>query len=621
LVVTAKGITDSGTVKVAGDTTLTATTFSVVLDSLNNDFNKVSVVSANNVTLRDADDINLGGMTLTGNLGVTANGAVTNTGVLDIDGTTAITATGFNVTLNQANVLTGAVSATAADLTVNNTIDTVLGASTLTGALDVTSKGHVTQTGLLDVDGITKVTIDTTLAQDVLLGTTFANDLTGAVTIATASGGTVRDIALRNVSTSASLASIPTSGSVRDLTVVFNNASVVLPNTNISRDLVVTSGTGDITDAADVVVGRYTTLTAPTTKDIVLNGVANQFTDKVSIVSANNATINDINGIILGTSTVSGDLTLTANGAITDDIGAAITITGKTNLTAGVANNITLDNATNDFVGAVGVVSGLNVQLVDKNAILLGDVTTAGSLNVSAQGNITQTAPADNVVVGTTTTLNSGASGDIILANTTNDFTGNVTLTAAGGAINVQDINSLIVAALQSGTDKGVRLVAGTQLTLPNVNINTGTADLELRSQNGTLVVPVGKAYAGANVILEGDNGLTINGSVTSTADTKLIASDIATGTISQGGGGLLDVGGTLYTTSGAGTVLTNASNNIGNLQATNSTLGNITFTSKGDAINNLLTIHGATNTAVGGNITLTNNSINPGTLATANAR
>jgi Repeats of unknown function (DUF5649) len=198
---------------------------SVSANAVGSDFQGAVKATAKNVTLRDSGAINLGAMTLTGTLGVTAGGAVTNTGILDIDGTTKVTATGFNVTLNQANVLTGAVSATAADLTVNNTTDTVLGASTLTGNLAVTSKGNVSQTGgILDVDGTTNVTIDTTTNQDILLNTQ-ANDLTGAVTFAVTNFGTVRDIGLRNVSATASIAGLPTT-SIRDLTITHNNNSV-----------------------------------------------------------------------------------------------------------------------------------------------------------------------------------------------------------------------------------------------------------------------------------------------------------------------------------------------------------------------------------------------------------
>ena len=44
---------------------------------------------------------------------------------------------------------------------------------------------------------------------------------------------------------------------------------------------------------------------------------ANDFST-VSVVSGNNVTLNDVNALDLGASTISGGLTVTTNGAITD---------------------------------------------------------------------------------------------------------------------------------------------------------------------------------------------------------------------------------------------------------------------------------------------------------------
>ena len=67
---------------------------------------------------------------------------------------------------------------------------------------------------------------------------------------------------------------------------------------------------------------------------------ANDFST-VSIVSGNTVMLNDVNALDLGASTISGGLTVTTNGAITDS--GNLTVVGPTILTAGAANNITLE--------------------------------------------------------------------------------------------------------------------------------------------------------------------------------------------------------------------------------------------------------------------------------------
>ena len=101
---------------------------------------------------------------------------------------------------------------------------------------------------------------------------------------------------------------------------------------------------GPITSSGALIVGGPTTLAAGAANSITLNN-ANDF-NTVSVVSGNNVTLNDVNALDLGASTVSGTLSVTTNGAITDS--GNLTVAGTTTLAAGAANNITLDNA-NDF--------------------------------------------------------------------------------------------------------------------------------------------------------------------------------------------------------------------------------------------------------------------------------
>ena len=53
-------------------------------------------------------------------------------------------------------------------------------------------------------------------------------------------------------------------------------------------------------------------------------------------MSGNTVTLNDVNALDLGASTISGELTVTTNGAITDS--GHLTVAGPTILAAGAAN-------------------------------------------------------------------------------------------------------------------------------------------------------------------------------------------------------------------------------------------------------------------------------------------
>ncbi|MEQ9543691.1 MAG: hypothetical protein RIU46_43480, partial [Deltaproteobacteria bacterium] len=99
--ITANGaITDLENLTVTGGTTLNATGHNITLDSANNNFSTVAA-NGKNVTLNDSNGIILGASTITGTLGVTAGGNITNSGKLTVTGgTTTLEANGNDITLN-----------------------------------------------------------------------------------------------------------------------------------------------------------------------------------------------------------------------------------------------------------------------------------------------------------------------------------------------------------------------------------------------------------------------------------------------------------------------------------------------------------------------------------------
>jgi hypothetical protein len=165
----------------------------------------------------------------------------------------------------------------------------------------------------------------------------------------------------------------------------------------------------------------------------------------VNIVSGNNVTLKDVNGLTVGGAvsgnlvttagggtvfnalTVVGTLSATANGAISQN--GAIHATGTTTLAAGSGNNITLGNPGNNF-STVSVTSGNNVTLVDANEIDLGALTVAGDLSVTAGGDITDSGI---ITVADNATFAAPGGKSVLLGQLGNTFNGSVTFNSTGG--------------------------------------------------------------------------------------------------------------------------------------------------------------------------------------------
>ena len=125
--------------------------------------------------------------------------------------------------------------------------------------------------------------------------------------------------------------------------------------------------------------------------------------------------------MILGASTVSGDFSVTAAGAITDSGNISVDGSSKTaTFAAGNSNDITLDQAGNDFKTLV-ITTGNDVTIVDTDDIALGASTVSGTFKVtSTNGSITNSGALDIEGVATFT-VSDGES--ITLDNGSNDFT------------------------------------------------------------------------------------------------------------------------------------------------------------------------------------------------------
>ncbi len=160
LVLNVPGLTLNNQLRLLDDTLVTGTANGTM------NFNTSIVRDASgsvttNLTMNlstSGNTVSVGSITLEGssNLQLTTDGPIVQTGFLTIPGTTTIAAGSNAITLDRANVLTGAFAATNSgsnNILLNNTIATVLGTNTCGGNFTLTSGNNITQTGVATVSG------------------------------------------------------------------------------------------------------------------------------------------------------------------------------------------------------------------------------------------------------------------------------------------------------------------------------------------------------------------------------------------------------------------------------------------------------------------------------------
>jgi filamentous hemagglutinin family protein len=433
-----------------------------------------------NITVRDTTALDLQAMTLSGDLLATSGGAVTDNGALLIGGSTTISASGQNITLDNANQFTGAVTLTGANVTLNNTVTPLLlGTGSVSGNLAVTSTTAMTQSGatFLTVGGdasfsainallvaqnitlnngnqfagavsLTGANVAVTDAAGLILGATTATgtlaatattgnitqtgalNVTGASTFTGANGVSITLDQSANVLTGI-VSFVASAGNLGNVTLV-DTTAVDLQALTLSGNLSITSG-GPVTDSGVLAIGGTTTVSA--TGQVITLDSANQFTGAVSLTGADVA-VTDAAGLNLGATTVTGIFIGTAtSGNITQS--GAISVTGTSNFIAANGANITLGNSANTFTGAVTFASAgtlSDITLADTTAFQIQDgLNISGNLSLTAAG-ITQGIGVPNAItIGDTTTLN-GGTGAIVLANSGNSYGGAVTVTGGASA-------------------------------------------------------------------------------------------------------------------------------------------------------------------------------------------
>lgn len=364
-------------------------------------------VSAVGNTIINGSINSSGGTNLTGNAGRNAgvinvsSGANVEVGAIASSGTAGLGAnqnggTGAAVTLSSGvgnsithnNISTSGGARTGSGTGGNGGNINVNGNSLLSANTTLTStvgtggvsSGNITFGGTINSRGANRI---------LAINTTAATTLNGAV------GNT---LALTSITTNAGGTTAINGGLVTTTSAQTYNDAVTL---GAATSLTTTNSA--ITFASSVNANGNALTMAAGSGNITATNAANNFAN-VAVTSANNVSLRDANAIQLGTSNVTGTYTLQTAGAVTQT--GALTVGGATNINAGIGNDITLNNAANNF-NSVAIVSGRDVNVTDANAL---------TMNASSVRTLTaQTLSSDLTLAGGITATGTGAGTSINL--------------------------------------------------------------------------------------------------------------------------------------------------------------------------------------------------------------
>ncbi len=389
--------------------------------------------------------VNTGGITTFGGIvgGTTALTSITT----DAPGTTAINGTAITtsaaqtyndaVTLGANDVLTG-VNVTfastingARSLTVNDS-----GTTTFNGAIGATTALTSVTTDAPGITAINGSSINTTAAQTyndaVTLG---ANTTLNGVNVTLAS--TVNGARTLTVNDSGITTFGGVVGGTTALTSVTTDASGI---TAINATAITTTAAQTYNDvvslnANDVLTGVNVTFakTINGAKSLTVNDggqtiLAGQIGQVMPLV---NLTVNTADSLVLPTTTLTSNMSLTTGGAVTQ-VGPAV-IGNNTHIDAG-SNPITLTNGANNFVGVVGSldgtavgIKGTVVSITGSNNINLGQIAaTAGAVTINAGASIYNGLAGVTNITSTTGSMLGGSGG--VVGTSANPVTVNLPL-------------------------------------------------------------------------------------------------------------------------------------------------------------------------------------------------
>ncbi|MGH7164450.1 MAG: OmpA family protein, partial [Nitrospiraceae bacterium] len=403
----------------------------------------------------------------------------TQTGTVTAAGTTTLTAgAGNDITLNNvANNFSTVGITSGNNVILTDATALSLGASTVSGTLNVTTTGALTQSGALAVTGTTTLTAGA--ANDIAL-TTPGNDFTGAVSIT--SGNNV---------------------ALTDVNALILGVSTVAGTLNVTTN-------GALTQSGAVSVAGTTTLEAGAVNDITLNNPANTFST-VGITSGNNVTVVDSNALDLGNATVSSSLNVTAGGAITQTAGTLNAGPGSVTLNGTGIGTVLAPVQTTAGAITAGAGSGGVFITESDGASFTATATGAGAINLTS------------------------TAGTLTIAGATSTGSGPVTLTSDSMAIAapVSSTGALTLQPVTPGQSIGIAGGAG-GLSLSGAslaNLTDGFSSITIGRSNGTGTMTVNAVTFNDPVTLQSPAGGTIavNGQITGAGNASVTLDGVAT--------------------------------------------------------------------------------------------
>jgi len=460
-------ITDSGDLISAAAVNFTATNGNIILDNVNSFSNNISLttVAGGTATLDNSGSAtNLLSVT-TGNLNIISGGAISDVGPIVATINSDLNAGASTIVLDNAANDFGMLtisSASAADITDMNSI--VFGNVTLgTGGFRVNAVGVSQQFGT----AITQVANSSGTAGVLEID---AGD--GAIDLTSASNDFVGDVLLRNVGATNNVAITNTKR------ITFGDSVIGSGTFDVIAQGISQLGNTSITQTADINGAAGAVNLNAGDAAISLGEASNDFIGVVALATntgSNNVTITDLNNILLGDSTIGGDLMVTAigtglpasqpndlsSGDILQDVNslAGISVDGSSTFRVNENRSIILDNVNNSFNAlsfetSTGAGRINNVMLFNDQMVVLNNIDLAGNLIVFANGDVTN--QAGSIKVAGTTWIEASSSSafnqdpavsvptqlfNVNLNNAANDFA-DLVINAANDVV-ITDMNGL----------------------------------------------------------------------------------------------------------------------------------------------------------------------------------
>ena len=468
-----------------------------------------------------------------------------------------------DITLDNVANNFNSVALTAANAILTDADSIQIATSTVTNTLNVTalSTGDISQTGSITGNMVATFTAA-------------GNDIT-----LSSSGNDFNSIAL-----TAATAKIQDAN------------SIVMATSVVTTSLEVTAlNNGSITQSGNITGDMAATFSAAG-GNVTLNNLANDFASVILV--ADDASVQDVDDVLLGTSIISNTFTVTAGSNINSDGSATVTATtvdlnaatgiGDTATVNLLASAITADTtAGNVFLkNALATVVTLNSLTTGSGSVSFeqsdGGTLTASTVSASTSATLTNSAAAialngsfiaDSLRVDASGTVTDGTDGDLDITNNA-DFTGtSITLgndagnTTSFGSLTFNSIGAVVVqedsATALAGTNTALSLDLDSTDTITDGS--TSVAITNLADFNGT-AINVGGAGTTTNfgtltfnsagsVVIQEDSSTALGG-VNTALSLDLDSTDAITdGSASVAITNLADFNGTAITVGGAGTI------------------------------------------------------------------